>query len=119
MAAQINLDTAQRVDITCRKGDSFRLELTFKNEAGVVINLTGYTWKLDVRETDTSASAILEDSLFTYNGTNLGVLTITAPPATMAGIEGGLYVYDLQSTNAGAVKTWLYGIFKVNEDVTI
>jgi hypothetical protein len=119
MVAQINLDTAQRVDITCRKGDSFRLELTFKDEAGVVINLTGYTWKLDVRETDTSASAIIEDSLFTYSGTNLGVLTITATPVTMAGIDGGLYVYDLQSTNSGVVKTWLYGIFKVNEDVTI
>ena len=119
MAALINLDTAQRVDITCRKGDSFRLELTFKDDAGAVINLTGYTWKLDVRETDTSVSAIIEDDSFTYNGTNLGVLTITAPPATMAGIDGGLYVYDLQSTNAGAVKTWLYGIFKVNEDVTI
>ena len=119
MAAQINLDTSQRVDITCRKGDSFSLELTFKTAAGVVINLTGYTWKLDVRETDTSASAILEDSVFSYSGTAQGVLTIAAPAATMAGIDGGIYVYDLQSTNAGAVKTWLYGIFQVNEDITL
>jgi hypothetical protein len=119
MVAQINLDTAQRVDITCRKGDSFRLELTFKDDTGAVINLTGYTWKLDVRETDTSASAILEDDAFTYSGTTLGVLTITAPPVTMSAVSGGLYVYDLQSTNSGAVKTWLYGIFKVNEDVTL
>jgi len=119
MAAQINLDTAQRVDITCRKGDSFRLELTFKDDTGAVINLTGYTWKLDVRETDTSSSAILEDSAFSYSGTAQGVLTITAPAATMANIDGGIYVYDLQSTNSGSVKTWLYGIFKVNEDVTL
>jgi len=119
MATQINLDTAQRVDITCRKGDSFRLELTFKDDTGAVINLTGYTWKLDVRETDTSASTILEDDVFSYSGTSQGVLTITALPATMAGVNGGLYVYDLQSTNTGSVKTWLYGIFKVNEDVTL
>jgi hypothetical protein len=119
MAAQINLDTAQRVDITCRKGDSFRLELTFKDDTGAVLNLTGYTWKLDVRETDTSSSAILEDDVFTYSGTAQGVLTITAAPATMAGVGGGIYVYDLQSTNSGSVKTWLYGIFKVNEDVTL
>jgi hypothetical protein len=85
----------------------------------VVINLTGYTWKLDVRETDTSAAAIIEDTLFTYSGTAQGVLTIVSTAATMAAIEGGIYVYDLQSTNAGSVKTWLYGIFKVNEDVTI
>lgn len=119
MAAQINLDTAQRVDITCRKGDSFRLELTFKSDTGAVLNLTGYTWKLDVRETDTSSSTILEDDAFSYSGTTQGVLTITAPAATMAGVNGGLYVYDLQSTNSGSVKTWLYGIFKVNEDVTL
>jgi hypothetical protein len=119
MAAQINLDTAQRVDITCRKGDSFRLELTFKDDTGAVINLTGYTWKLDVRETDTSASTIIEDDAFSYSGTAQGVLTITAAPVTMAAVSGGLYVYDLQSTNTGAVKTWLYGIFKVNEDVTL
>lgn len=119
MAAQVNLDTSQRVDITCRKGDSLRLEITFKDDSGAVLNLTGYTWKLDVRETDTSSSAILEDDAFTYSGTTQGVLTITAPAATMAGVNGGLYVYDLQSTNAGAVKTWLYGIFKVNEDVTL
>lgn len=119
MAAQVNLDTSQRVDITCRKGDSFRLEITFKDDSGAVLNLTGYTWKLDVRETDTSSSAILEDDAFTYAGTTQGVLTVTAPAATMAGVNGGLYVYDLQSTNSGAVKTWLYGIFKVNEDVTL
>ena len=119
MAAQINLDTAQRVDITCRKGDSFHLELTFNDDANAVLDLTGYVWKLDVRETDTSASAIIEDDAFTYNGTDEGVLTITASPATMAAVSGGLYVYDIQSTNAGAVKTWLYGIFKVNEDVTL
>lgn len=119
MAAQINLDTAQRVDITCRKGDSFRLELTFKDDANAALDLTGYAWKLDVRETDTSSSAIIDDDAFTYSGTNLGVLTITAPPVTMAAISGGLYVYDLQSTNTGTVKTWLYGIFKVNEDVTL
>jgi hypothetical protein len=119
MAAQINLDTAQRVDITCRKGDSFRLELTFKDDTGTVLDLNGYEWKLDVRETDTSSSAILEDTRFIYNSTQDGVLTIEATPADMGSIDGGLYVYDLQSTNAGAVKTWMYGIFKVNEDVTL
>jgi len=29
-----------------------------------------------------------------------------------------LYVYDLQSTNNGTVKTWVYGLFKINEDVS-
>jgi hypothetical protein len=36
----------------------------------------------------------------------------------MADIEGGLYVYDLQSSVSGAIKTWVYGLFQVNEDVS-
>ena len=81
MATQINLDTSTRVDITCRKGDTFSLEFTFTDSAGVAINLTGYTWK-------------------------------------MAGVSGGLYVYDLQSTTGGSVKTWIYGLFTINEDIS-
>ena len=33
MAQTINLDTSQRVDITCRKGDTFDLSLTLKDNA--------------------------------------------------------------------------------------
>jgi hypothetical protein len=119
MASQINLDTAQRVDITCRKGDSFRLEITFRDTNNESMDLTGYEWKLDVRETDTSSQAIIEDTEFSYDGNSSGLLVVEATPNTMAAIDGGIYVYDLQSTNAGSVKTWLYGIFKVNEDVTL
>tara|TARA_R110002111_G_scaffold175778_3_gene241340 strand:+ start:353 stop:712 length:360 start_codon:yes stop_codon:yes gene_type:complete len=118
MATQINLDTSTRVDITCRKGDTFSLEFTFKDSAGVAINLTGYTWKMDVKETDTSSGDIIADSSFTYSGTAAGLLTVTATAATMAGVIGGLYVYDLQSTTGGAVKTWIYGLFTINEDIS-
>ena len=31
MATKINLDTSERVDITCRKGDTFSLRLTITN----------------------------------------------------------------------------------------
>lgn len=118
MATQINLDNSTRVDITCRKGDTFNLELTFKDGAGSVIDLTNYTWKMDVKETDTSTGDIIPDNNFTYTGNADGELTISASAATMAAISGGLYVYDLQSTNGGTVKTWVYGIFKINEDVS-
>jgi hypothetical protein len=118
MANKINLDTSQRVDITCRKGDTFTVSFTFKDGDGVPIDTSGYTWKLDVKETDTSTPDIIPDASFTYTGTNQGVLTITAPASTMATVDGGIYVYDLQSDQSGVVKTWLYGVFKVNEDVS-
>ena len=118
MATQINLDNASRVDITCRRGDTFTLEFTFSDDAGDALDLTSYTWKMDVKETDTSSGDIIADNSFTYSGTALGVLTITATAAVMAAVEGGLYVYDLQSNSSGSVKTWVYGLFKINEDVS-
>ena len=39
MAQQLNLDRSQRVDIVCRKGDTFTLNLELKDEAGVAIPL--------------------------------------------------------------------------------
>jgi len=118
MATQINLDNSTRVDITCRKGDTFKLELTFTDDTNTAIDLSSYTWKMDVKETDTSSSDVISDTDFDYTGTSQGVLTITASSTVMSGIDGGIYVYDLQSTNMGTVSTWVYGVFKVNEDVS-
>ncbi len=119
MANSINLDVATRVDITCRRGDTFKLELTFTDEDGDALDLSsGYTWKMDVKETDTSSGDIIADDSFTYTGNSSGVLTITATSTIMEGVSGGLYVYDLQSVNGGTVTTWIYGVFKVNEDVS-
>ena len=39
--ARINFDTAKRLDITVRPGDSFELELTLKDSSGIPINLFG------------------------------------------------------------------------------
>lgn len=126
MATSINLDIANRVDITTRRGDTFTLELTFKDEDGVAIDLSsGYEWMMQVREADTSTTTLLDgdsnDDLasdFAFTGDNNGQLTITASAAVMAGVEGGIYVYDLQSSQGAVVTTWMYGIFKVNEDVS-
>lgn len=118
MATTINLDTATRVDITCRKGDTFELEFVFNDADGNAIDISTYSWKMDVKETDTSAGDIIADTDFTYSGNAGGTLTITATAATMAAIDGGLYVYDLQSTDGSTVKTWVYGVFKINEDVS-
>ena len=126
MATSINLDIANRVDITTRRGDTFTLELTFNDEDGVAIDLSsGYEWMMQVREADTSTTALLDgdsndDSAndFGFTGDNNGLLTITSSASVMAGIEGGIYVYDLQSSQGAVVTTWMYGIFKVNEDVS-
>lgn len=118
MANKINLDAAKRVDITCRKGDTFALDLAFTDASGTAFDLTGYGWKLDVKETDTSVGDIIPETDFTYVGDANGNLNITGAATAMASVDGGLYVYDLQSTFSGVVTTWIYGVFQVNEDVS-
>tara|TARA_R100001460_G_scaffold5080_4_gene14159 strand:- start:613 stop:1080 length:468 start_codon:yes stop_codon:yes gene_type:complete len=59
MAQTINLDTSQRVDIVCRKGDTFDLSLTLKDTtdtpASIVAN--NDTFKMEVRTTDDGGTA--------------------------------------------------------------
>lgn len=116
-ANTVNLDNAQRVDIICRKGDTFSLEVDFYNDSNQPINLTSYTWKMEVSESDTSATPVLDSNDFSYSGNSTGTLFVTATANTMLTINGGMYIYGLQSNDAGTVKTWLYGLFTVNEDV--
>ena len=126
--AAINLDTAARLDITCRKGDTFFLELDF----GQGIPTTG--WLMHVRKTDTSEGVdnieIPDDQIaFAISDNSSGVtnaqLSILIPFGAMEDIESGMFVYDIQNTSKVAllggqsVKTYLFGIFKVNEDVTV
>lgn len=113
----VNLDNAQRVDIICRKGDTFAIEIDFYDANNDPIDLTTYTWKMDVSESETSVTPVLDDTDFTYTGTSGGKLYVSATATTMATIDAGLYIYGLQSDKSGVVKTWLYGLFTVNEDV--
>jgi hypothetical protein len=124
--AQINLDTAQRLDITCRKGDTFELDIDFTQTIPAA-----NTWLMHVRETDTSEGEDnilipVGDIVFTVDdGDGTGVtitdskLTVTIPAVNMADVDSGMFVYDIQNTNNSIVKTYVYGIFKVNEDITV
>jgi hypothetical protein len=122
--ATVNLDTAARLDIVCRKGDSFQLVLDF----GTTVPTSG--WKMDVETADDGGSSILADTVFYYNVTDgddtSSKLTIEAS-ATEMNVTAGLYVYDLQNTDsdssnnidsANKVKTYVYGTFKINEDIS-
>lgn len=49
MANKINLDTSTRLDIVCRRGDTFNLQLTIKNSKGEKINITEDRFSFQVR----------------------------------------------------------------------
>ena len=143
MAQTINLDTSQRVDIICRKGDTFELVLTLTTDSGASSVHVDDGFRMQVRDSDTNESSTIMNGVLgsqtegTDGDTDSGAdgnIVIT-PDATnkkvtfkclatdmnASPVVSGLYVYDIQKTDSQdgeRVSTLLYGTFKVIEDVT-
>lgn len=124
MSLNVNLDIAKRLDITCRKGDTFNLEFLIKDASGNPIDVkTGesYNFKMQVRSSD-DGTVLIDTSAegFSITGTAEGVINVTASATVMSGVQSGVWVYDFQSEDLSNsnIQTWFYGIFKINEDVT-
>ena len=140
MSNVINLDVAKRVDIICRKGDTFKLEIDLKAADGTLVPQGAYAYKMEVRTADyanasyadpngdTDATIVLstEDlstlvKKITYTPTD-GKVVFNVTSAIMKTVASGLYVYDIEATTTGGTsetQTWLYGTFKVNEDISV
>jgi len=148
MASKLNLDTADKLDITCKRGDTFLLNLRLKDTDGNPIQLQtlGYTFLMQVREQSLQVPinnesipkgkvvistpnakelspgecGALESNLSFNDVTvdDLGNVTITATNAVMKQINPGKYIYDIQSVASDVYKTIVRGSFIVNDDIT-
>lgn len=135
-ATKINLDTSSRVDVTCRKGDTFSLRLNVTKADGTAAFASGDIFLLQVRDSDTgdlvtngsntfSASVTADDA--SAGGINAGGVTnttlkyidLSVSADTMKTMPSGLYVYDVEQKSAAVVSTLIFGTLKVNEDVSI
>lgn len=134
MASIINLDTSQRVDIICRKGDTFSLRLTLKDDNDVVSFNNADTFLMQVMDSDTGSLITntatpavnfqVEVEVDENEATNpadldAGTVDFTLSAATMKTMPSGLYVYDIEhETSTGVIVTLIYGTLKVNEDIS-
>ena len=117
--SSVNLDVAERLDITCRKGDTLALSVDFTDANGVALDMSEYSFEMEVR--DTSDSVIISKASVSYTAnadSTTGRLTIVIDSSAIT--SAGTYLYDLETTKTSNlyVQTWLYGIFKINEDIT-
>ena len=144
---KVNLDVSERLDITCRRGDSFSLTVTLKDSSGTALPLLTdeYSFVMQVRVNQAAArakgtaglvlstvekgpKAVNRDrtqrSFEPFTLDNNGNVTITATAETMRKIPGGNYIYDLQqikpntTTGNDEHTTVLRGNFVVNEDIS-
>ena len=96
--SSVNLDVAQKLDITCRKGDTFRLLLTFKDSTGTVINVGDldsstpvYSFSFEVRDfaTDDGDNARLSTN---SNARKERVSNVTIQNVASDGSDGNIRI---------------------------
>lgn len=121
---------AQTVDLTKSKGRPFEqgadylLQLRIHDENGDTIDLTGYTARMQVRQTVDNATALINWSTsggqITLNGASSPNLTVAVAAATTAAISwDGLAVYDIEIVSgSGYVYRVAEGKIECSKEVT-
>ncbi len=104
----------------CRQGETFTRVITWKDSAGVLVNLTGYTAKLQLRDT---VSATVVDEFTDTTGLALGgiagTITWTMTATETAALPVGSLAYDLRLTSGASVVTYLLaGFVHVQKRIT-
>lgn len=112
---------AETLNLEIEKGATFQKTIIWKDSTGTVIDLTGYTARMDVREDFYSVNPAI--ALTTENGgiviTALEgkiALNITAAATAALTIKKG--VYDLELVNGAVVTRLLEGRIRVKPEVT-
>ena len=138
--ATANLDISEKLDIIVKRGDSMNITLKFTESSGAATDITGYTFAMSVKDKRVQKSrtaginapviyegTLLSSATSTDAGSQINISDVTTPnnevtftvgAATMATIDPGTYVYDIQYNNSGEVRTVLEGLFIVNPDVS-
>ena len=104
------------------RGDTRVWTLSFTEDDGTTpIDLTGKTWRSQVRETPDAASALMDITVDPTDAAT-GVLVLTLPATEWTGVATETpttkWAWDLESTEAGVVRTYLKGKVKILGDVS-
>lgn len=111
-------------DMLCEQGATFTRVITWKDSAGDIVNLSGFTARMQVRSTVKASSTLV--SLTSENGglvfkspRSLGQVEIVLTATATADLTPGTYVYDLELVSfTGVVTRLIEGKFIVKAEVT-
>lgn len=131
--ATANLDIAEKLDIVCKRGDSFNMTITMTDSAGTAIPLSGYNFSMEVKSKRIEGGrvaginnqhvygeTILADTAITKDVVAAsGQVSFSVAPETMKALSPGVYVYDIQYATDSETRTILEGLFKINPDVSL
>jgi hypothetical protein len=109
---------------TIEKGATYNLSVTYKDATGSPVDLTGWTVRMQVRETPADSTPILTSDggspTITLTKNSSGEITITISASTTASLTATTAYYDIeaQQTSSGVVRRILKGRFVISPEVT-
>ena len=136
MATKVNLDVSEKLNITCKRGDTFNLGLLMKDADGDLLDVSEYQFLMQVKgdvdpitgqrpliigTSDQGQLASNDDAVptnFSITSDDQGGVIILAAASVMAAIQPGSYVYDIQQTVDDITTTIFEGRFIVNDDIS-
>lgn len=116
--ASVNLDIAQQLDITCRRGDTFKLTMNITDSSNVAVDVTQYSFRMEVKTSSTAEPTIVFSNI-DFEKSSDGTLVIKKSATDMI-LPSRAYLYDIEVTlNSDlTVQTWITGTLIVNQDIT-
>lgn len=115
--------TAGQHDITIEQGATFLLNLVWRDSTDTLVDLTGYTARMQVRQTHKSAdppalTLTTENGAITLGGA-AGTISVVAAATATGDITFKRGVYDLELVSGSGVVTRLIdGVVTVTPEVT-
>jgi hypothetical protein len=102
-------------------GATFSAVFTYETSAGVAINLTGYTARMQIKKSKSDSDDIIE--LNTTNsrialGGSAGTITLTISAADTLTLPEFVGIYDLQLINGSVITRLLEGAIESIDGVT-
>lgn len=104
-------------NLSMTRGDTESVILTMTSNGTTPINITGRTYRAQIRATKDAGSI---DATFSCSVTNgvAGEITCSLTPQQTALLSVGTHYWDLEETNNGVVSTIVSGTVNVLADVT-
>lgn len=108
-------------DIAAEQGSDYLATVAYTDDDGDIVNLAGYTSRMQVRKFAGSLNSIL--SLTNTSGMTIsataGTIALSIAAGALSAVPAGSYVYDLELVdNAGKVTKLLQGDFDISAEVT-
>jgi hypothetical protein len=113
---------------TIERGSTFQLTVTYKDASSTIVNLTGWTFRMQVRQAPTSDVILTSEGgspTIAIDETNkaTGVLVFSVTPANTTAISPSTlttayYDIEIQKTSTGEVRRILQGKLSISPEIT-